>query len=114
MTVSAATASSSSGPPPTSAAATAAVPPAARASPFVRPTPESDPRFFGWLSSLSRATGLGLSAASTLESGGSSGGRSIKQLEQDERDWNQCEAWKGYLMEWGESGRPMFPARKLR
>jgi hypothetical protein len=91
----AAASSSSSSPPPPAAAA---------ASSSARPTPESNPRFFGWLSSLSRATGLGLTAASTLE-GGSGGGRSIKQLEQDERDWTQCEAWKAHLMEWGESAQ---------
>lgn len=98
--------------PPTPAAAApppAPSPSSSSSSPAARPTPESNPKFFGWLSSLSRATGLGLTAASTLE--GSSGGRSIKQLEQDEKDWNQCEAWKGYLMEWG--ALPLPPPRRV-
>lgn len=68
-----------------------------------RPTAESHPKFFGWLSSLSRATGLGLSASSSLESSGGegSGGKSMPQLLQDEKDWNKCEGWKQYLMQWG-------------
>lgn len=34
----------------------------------------------------------------------------MQQLLQDEKDWNKCEAWKQYLMQWGTFlSRPLCP-----
>ncbi|CED83998.1 metalloprotease atp23 [Phaffia rhodozyma] len=62
-------------------------------------TPETEPKFFAWLSALSHVTGLGQSATeSSIDQT-----EEFKRLQKEEAEWTQCEKWKSYTMKWDPS-----------
>lgn len=61
-------------------------------------TPQTEPRFFAWLSALSNVTGLGRPSNTTSLDHA----EDIKRMQKEEKDWDQCEKWKAYAMQWGQ------------